>query len=57
MSSEPGPRVAGMRASANVAGRRRYSVVVLFCHTKATSMSRGRRQGVEVFSGLTEVST
>ena len=45
------------RRPANVAGRRRYSVVVLFGLTEATGMSRGRRLGVEVFSGLSEVST
>ena len=56
MSSEPGPRVAGMRASANVASRRRYSVVVSFGFTEAAGMSRGRRHGVEVFSGFTEAS-
>ena len=71
MSSEPGPRVAGMRASANVAGRRRHDVLVLFDLTEAAGMSRGagaplgmrpakaagrRRHGVEVFSGLTEAS-
>jgi len=40
MSSEPGPRVAGMRASANVAGRRRHGVLALSDLTEAAKVSR-----------------
>ncbi len=45
MSSEQGPREAGMRAAVNAAGRRRHGMSVLFSLTEAAGMSRGGRFG------------
>jgi len=40
MSREQGPRAAGMRPAANVAGRRRHGMPGLFGLTEASDMSR-----------------
>jgi len=49
MSREQGPREAGMRPAANVAGRRRHGVPVLFSLTEASDMSR--EQGPQNVAG------
>ena len=40
MSREQGPREAGMRPAANVAGRRRHGMTDLLGFTEASDMSR-----------------